>query len=93
MRFEFVERPVVPTSAATICRISALGTHWRVIVEAWEVRTGWQGRLVFSPDSPAPLFDPRFAPPTLRGRSQAEVLDAAHQLPERRLRELLYSFG
>jgi len=93
MRFSLVESGGVVAGAATVCRISALGTRWRVRVESWQGGDGWSGRLIFEPESPADRFTPRLGPPTLRGRSQAEVLDEVYRLPEQRLRELLHSFG
>lgn len=93
MRFSLVDAGGVASGAATICRISALGTRWRVRVESWQGGSGWSGRLVFEPDSPTASYAPRHGPPTLHGRSQTEVLDGVHQLPERRLREILHSFG
>jgi hypothetical protein len=93
MRFSLVDSMVVRPNTSTICRISALGTRWRVMVESWEVGDGWRGRLVFEPDSPAAAFEPRRGPAAFRGRNQADVLDVVHQLPERRLRELLHALG
>jgi hypothetical protein len=93
MRFSLLESGAVVAGAATVCRISALGTRWRVRVESWQGRGGWSGRLIFEPDPPSAPYAPRLGPPTLHGRSQTEVLDVVHQLPERRLREILHSFG
>jgi hypothetical protein len=93
MRFNLIESDGVAPGAATVCRISALGTRWRVRVESWQRGGGWSGRLVFEPDSPSSSFTPRLGPTTLHGQSQTEVLDGAHQLPERRLRQILHSFG
>jgi len=93
MRFSLVESGRVATGAATVCRISALGTRWRVRVESWQGGDGWSGRLVFEPESSETRYMTRLGPPTLRGRSQTEVLDAVYQLPEQRLRELLHAFG
>lgn len=83
----------MPVSAATICRISAHGIRWRVRVESWELGGTWSGRLVFEPDPPGSSTESRMGPVAFHGRSQAEVLDAVHQLPEQRFRELLHSFG
>lgn len=93
MRFSLMESGDSAAGAATVCRISAMGTRWRVRVESWKGVTGWSGRLVFEPESPSAHYSPRLGPPTLRGRSQTEVLDEVHQLPEQRLRQLLHSFG
>jgi hypothetical protein len=93
MRFSLMESGSGLAGAATVCRISALGTRWRVRVESWPGGGGWSGRLVFEPDSPTTRYAPRLGPPTLHGRSQTEVLDEVHQLPEDRLRQILHSFG
>jgi hypothetical protein len=93
MRFTLVDPQSRSACAATICRISALGTRWRVRVESWDGGGDWAGRLIFEPDSPASPYEPRHCAPTLRGRNQTEVLDAVYRLPEQRLRELLYAFG
>jgi hypothetical protein len=93
MRFSLMESGSGAAGAATVCRISAMGTHWRVRVESWQGGSGWSGRLIFEPDSPYAPYAPRLGPPTLHGRSQTEVLDGVHQLPEQRLRQILHSFG
>lgn len=93
MRFELLDFRSVPANTAAIRRLTALGIHWRVMVEAWPVRDTWTGRLIFTPDQPAPLFEPRQGPIMLRGGSRAEVLEAAHDIPERRLRALLHSLA
>lgn len=93
MRFNLMESGGVTAGAATVCSISAQGVRWRVRVESWQRRGGWSGRLVFEPDSPSSSLAPRLGPPTLHGQSQTEVLDVVHQFPERRLREILHSFG
>ena len=80
--------------AATICRLSAEGTHWRVRVESWRVADGdVSGRFVFEPDSPTSRLSPRASGPTLRAHRREEVFAAAHELPEERLRELLHSLS
>lgn len=80
-------------TAATICRLAGEGAKWRVQVEAWEGEHGFQGRFVFEPERPDGRRDQRVGPPQLRGRTSAEVLAAAHEVPERRLRALLHSLG
>lgn len=94
MRFSLMESGgSTAAGTATVCRISALGTRWRVRVESWQVQSGWSGRLIFEPDSPMDSHAARLGPPTFHGSSQAEVLDIVHQIPEQRLREILHSFG
>lgn len=93
MRFELLDVRTEPAGIATIRQISALGVHWRVVVEAYGGADGWSGRLVFEPRAAGTRHEARLGPYTLRGRTQAEILDAAHDIPERRLRELLHSLG
>lgn len=93
MRFSLVDSGGGVSSAATICRISALGTRWRVRVESWRGGDGWSGRLVFEPDSSTSRYATRLGPPTLQGRNQMEVLDEVYSLSEQRLRELLNAYG
>lgn len=90
---EFMEANVVPTNRSAVRRIQALGTRWRVSVESWPVRGGWGGRLAFDPDLPSAFYNSRTTAPTLFGRTHAEILEAAHIIPERRLLALLHSFG
>lgn len=93
MRFELVDPHVVPTSRSTVCRVQAMGSRWRVVVESWPVRGGWGGRVVFDPDVPGTHHDRRTTAPSLFGRTQGELLSLAHTIPERRLLQLLHSFG
>ncbi len=94
MRFQEYERHAHSEDTATICRLSAEGTHWRVRVESWDVGDGdVSGRFVFEPDGPAPRFAPRASGPALRARRHEEVFAAAHEMPEERLRELLHSLS
>ncbi len=76
---------------ATICRISAEGTRWRVRVESWPVEEGVvSGRFVFEPET---RYSTRASGPALRAGRREEVFAAAHELPEERLRELLHSLS
>jgi len=93
MHFELLDSDVVGGRATTIGRISAIGNRWRVQVETVHATEGWRGRLVFRPDSPAGGEPTRYGPYALRGQSRIEILHAAYQLPEQRLRELLFSLG
>lgn len=92
MSIETLERDVAGASvAATLCRLSAEGAYWRVVVETWRRGEEWLGRLVFAPDGVAMERDVREGPASLRGRSHAEVVASAHEIPEQRLRVLLHS--
>ncbi len=94
MRFQVHHEPAHSEDAATICRLSAEGTHWRVRVESWEVSEGdVSGRFIFEPDRPSPRYATRESGPTLRARRREEVFAAAHELPEERLRLLLHSLS
>jgi hypothetical protein len=75
---------------ATLCRLSTERGRWRVKVQAWDGREGWRGRLLFEPESGE---DVREGPVALRGQSREDLLAAAHEISERRLRELLNSLG
>lgn len=91
MRFELIRRRSAANTLAGICRMSIDEIQWRVLVESWRDGDGWRGRLLFEPDDPTTLAEPRAGPPTLRGRSREAVVVAAHEIPPRRLRELLHS--
>jgi hypothetical protein len=79
---------------ATICRLSAEGTHWRVRVESSGADDGEvSGRFLFEPDGHVLGLAPRASGPALRARDAEEVFAAAHDLPEERLRELLHSLS
>lgn len=93
MRFELAEEEAIARSSATICRIAAEGTHWRVLVETWEEGGEYRGRLIFEPEGVGQFFEVRQGPPMLHGQSREEVLAAAHELPEQRLRVLLHSLA
>ncbi len=76
---------------ATICRISAEGTRWRVQVESWPIADGVvSGRFVFEPET---RYSTRASGPALKAGRREEVFAAAHELPEERLRELLHSLS
>jgi hypothetical protein len=82
---------VVPENAATVCRLSAEGINWRVVVESWRDEESVVGRLVFEPDTAEPQYSPRQGSPTLRGGTHEAVVLSAHDLSEHRLKEVLYS--
>lgn len=73
--------------------LHADGTPWRVAVEAWPGTGGWQGRFVFEPTRPARDRTKREGPVRLRGATPEELLGGAHEVPESRLRSLLWSLG
>jgi hypothetical protein len=72
--------------------LHADGTPWRVEVEAWPGAAGWQGRFVFLPSRPT-HGDRREGPVRLQGTTREELLAGAHEVPEHRLRALLWSLG
>lgn len=93
MRFSLSDPGDQDREAATICRLSAEGTHWRVRVESWASDGGVAGRFVFEPEEPRSPHAPRASGPTLRAGRREEVVSAAHEMPEARLRELLHSLS
>ncbi|MBX6364415.1 MAG: hypothetical protein IRZ00_11155 [Gemmatimonadetes bacterium] len=93
MRFEGDGSEHRRLTAATICRLFADGIRWRVKVESWDAEGGVSGRFVFEPDGPEPSFGPRMTGPALRARRREEVIAAAYDVPEHRLRELLRSLS
>jgi hypothetical protein len=94
MRLGILDGPASAPDAATICRLFAEGTRWRVRVESWEASDGGvSGRFVFEPDGPASWYATRESGPALRAGRREEVFAAAHEMPEARLRELLHSLS
>ncbi len=93
MRFPLYDPGDEDREAATICRLSAEGTHWRVRVESWASDGGVAGRFVFEPDEPRSSHAPRASGPKLHAERREEVVAAAHDVPEARLRELLHSLS
>jgi hypothetical protein len=79
------------SATSTVCRISADGAAWRVAVESWPAPTGREGRFVFAPDGRYALERPRVGPTLLAGRTHEDIVAAAHELPDDRLRALLHS--
>lgn len=82
-----------PRGTTTIRRLAAAGSRWRVRVETWTAAEGCRGRFVFEPDDVAPRGDARSGPPSLIGGSREDVVAAAYDFPEQRLRQLLNSLG
>ncbi len=91
MQTPMFDQSYTDSERATICRISAEGTRWRVQVESWPVAEGEvSGRFVFEPEA---RYATRASGPALRARRRDEVFAAAHEMPEERLRELLHSLS
>lgn len=77
-------------SSSAIARIAEFRTRWRVLVETWPVASQYEGRLVFCTDDPTNAVA-RETAMVLRGPTREDVLRAAYDLPESRLRALLRS--
>jgi hypothetical protein len=83
---------------SSIRRITEGGLRWRVLVETWQDSNAYHGRLLFRRETPdraegeRPDTD-RESAPLLHGRSRTDVLALAHDVPEARLRQVLYSLG
>lgn len=83
---------------SSIRRLTEGGLRWRVLVETWQDTDAYHGRLLFRReaadrvDGERPETD-RESAPLLHGRSRTDVLALAHDVPETRLRQLLYSLG
>ena len=76
--------------SATIGRFDAERSRWRVVVEARLDQECYQGRLIFQRDDPGNV-ESRVSAPMLTGRTPEEVVSAAHELPEKRVRAVLHS--
>jgi hypothetical protein len=81
------------TCSATIGRVAAERTRWRVVVEAWPDDQRYCGRLVFTPDAGGAAPEPRTSAALLHGRTAEEVVSAAYDLPEKQIRALLHSLS
>jgi hypothetical protein len=92
MRFSVCEPDPAVRWASPLRRLTAGGGQWRVRVQSWRSEEGYEGRLVFEPEGRFPSPD-RFGPPALRGGSREEVVAAAYELTEPRLRALLHSLS
>jgi hypothetical protein len=67
-------------------------------VETWQESDTYHGRLLFRREAAARAEQERAArdresAPLLHGRSRTDVLALAHDVPEERLRQVLYSLG
>jgi hypothetical protein len=85
-----VTKTVESQISSAILRIADFRTHWRVLVETWPSAAEYQGRLVFRADDVQPV-PAREGPPTLRGSTREEILRAAYDLPEAKIRATLRS--
>ncbi len=76
--------------------LEARGVRWRVGVETWRGREGWQGRFVFEPTLPV-LADrgvmAQEGPVVLRGATLEELVALAYDVPEPHLRAVLLSMA
>lgn len=94
MSFHAFERQLRATDAVTIRRLAAEGGLWRVRVQTWPSESGeFAGRIGFEPDGPAPSGTPRWCAATLHGPRREEMVAAAYDLTEFRLRRLLRSLA
>jgi hypothetical protein len=93
MRFNVCEPDGPLGGASPLRRLTAGGGQWRVRVQSWRSGEGYHGRLVFEPEGRFPRQDHRCGPPALRGGTREELVAAAYDLPEPRLRALLHSLG
>lgn len=80
------------TQTSPIRRITEGRRRWRVMVETWQDRDTFRGRLLFRDDA-ASVDTPRESAALLHGRSVEDVVSLAHDLPEDRLRRVLHSLG
>jgi hypothetical protein len=78
---------------SAIRRITEGRGRWRVLVESWQERDAYRGRLLFRADSPEVTSLERESATLLSGGSHEDVLSLAHDLPEDRLRRVLNSLG
>jgi hypothetical protein len=83
---------------SSIRRLTEGRLRWRVLVETWQDSGAYHGRLLFRrevADRGAGERDDtdRESAPLLHGRSRTDVVALAHDVPEQRLRRLLYSCG
>lgn len=80
---------------ASIRRITEGGLRWRVMVETWQESDAFHGRLLFRQETAEGerTDTDRESALLLHGRSRTEVLALAHDVPEERLRQVLYSLG
>lgn len=80
---------------ASIRRITEGGMRWRVMVETWQESDAYHGRLLFRQEAAEGerTDTDRETAPLLRGSSRNDVLALAHDVPEERLRQVLYSLG
>jgi len=91
---ETLESAGEASSLTTICRLTGdEGGHWRVMVESWPESNGYLGRLVFARELGALVVEQRVGPAVLTGDRHEDVVAAAHELSERRMRDILHSLA
>jgi hypothetical protein len=78
---------------AAIRRIGEGRARWTVLVESWQDRDAYRGRLLFRSDTASARPPERESAALLSGSSHEDVLSRAHDLPEDQLQRLLKSFG
>ena len=82
------------SSRVAIGRIRDDASRWRVVLETWpESADAYRGRLVFQADDDPQHNPSREGPARLCGRTQADIVSAALDLPEDHLRTLLRSLS
>jgi DNA/RNA-binding domain of Phe-tRNA-synthetase-like protein len=95
-RQKMMAEPLLDDRQTTsIRRITDGGRRWRVLVETWQDRNTYHGRLVFRDDADdrERAAAGRESAPLLMGTSRNDVLVLAHEVPEERLRQVLHSLG
>lgn len=80
---------------ASIRRITEGALRWRVMVETWQESDVYRGRLLFRQETAEGerTDADRESAPLLHGSTRTDVLALAHDVPEERLRQVLYSLG
>jgi hypothetical protein len=78
---------------APLRRLTEGRERWRVLVETWYESDEVRGRLLFHPEAARPPQVARESSAMLHGRSREDVVAAAHELTEDRLRRVLHSLG
>lgn len=91
--YEQIDGLAFQPESTAIRRLWLAPERWWVRVEAWRHGEFWIGRLVFVLDGMPPQFAARRGPPALLGRTREEVVSAAHEVSEARLREVLHSLA
>ncbi len=89
-----LDRQSRSADAVTIRRLAAEGGFWRVRVETWRSDAGqYAGRIGFEPEGSVSRDPPRWCAANLHATRVEEMVAAAHDVPESRLRRLLHSLA